>query len=107
MAHAVEDRWCKAAWKCPDEVANRKPGPVVNSRWLTTANRILRFHAESAKPSQKVMGYRHRHRMIALSRYLSKGILEIVDPVVQRNVFFGHAENRMLAIFNPFIVSIE
>jgi len=36
--------------------------------------------------------------MIALSRYLSKGILEIVAPVVQRNVFFGHAENLMLAI---------
>jgi len=29
---------------CPPSLANKKPGPMVQSRWLTTAARILRLY---------------------------------------------------------------
>lgn len=35
---------------------------------------------------------------IALSRYLPKRLKSIVDPVIQRNGYFGHPENVLLAM---------
>ena len=55
MARAVKERWYEAAGKCPDTVANGKPGPVVHSRWLTIAKRLMRVHVVSA----------HHHRMFS------------------------------------------
>jgi len=36
--------------------------------------------------------------MIVFSRYLSKDMRAIVDPVIQRNAFFGHSENILVAM---------
>ena len=41
--------------KCDDDLANKKPGPVNHSRWLTTATRILRLYVATEKPSKKLM----------------------------------------------------
>lgn len=35
----------------PSDLSNRDPGPLNLSRWLTTANRILRLYVSTAKPS--------------------------------------------------------
>ncbi|GBO18799.1 hypothetical protein AVEN_199579-1 [Araneus ventricosus] len=45
MFQAVSDA------NCPNDLANRKPGPVVYSRWLTTASRILRLYVSTKNPS--------------------------------------------------------
>ncbi len=37
-------------------------------------------------------------KTVVLSRYLPKNLKEIVDPVIQRNGFFGHPENVLLAM---------
>ena len=38
---------------CPANVAQMKPGPVPQARWLTTAIRVLRYHMAESKPSAK------------------------------------------------------
>ena len=102
--HLVEERWCKATEKCSNEVADRKPGPVVHSRWLTIAKRLMRVHVASA----------HHHRMFSPTSsndcifktgllVQRSDMLEIVDSVVQRNTCFGYAENLLLAILTEVI----
>jgi hypothetical protein len=108
---------------CPLELAMRNPGLLNHSRWLTTANRILRVYVSTDEPSQKLIdlvtfimlvyvpmwflikskpsckdGARHMHEMIRKSRYLSHELKEIVDPVLKRNAFFAHPENMLLAM---------
>ena len=41
---------------CPPGFANKTIGPVVHSRWLTTAARILRMYISTATPSQNLCG---------------------------------------------------
>ena len=36
---------------CSSDILNRNPGMMVQSRWLTTANRILRTYISTEKPS--------------------------------------------------------
>lgn len=43
-------------------------------------------------------GARHLHKTIMLTRYLPQNLKSIVDPVIQRNGFFGHPENIMIAM---------
>ena len=43
-------------------------------------------------------GARHLFKIIQQSRYLSKELRDIVDPVLQRNGYFSHPENLMLAM---------
>ncbi|GBN29919.1 hypothetical protein AVEN_253455-1 [Araneus ventricosus] len=49
MFEAVSDA------NCPNDLANRKPGPVVHSRWLTTASRILRLYVSTRNPSSNLV----------------------------------------------------
>lgn len=101
----------------------RQPGKMVHSRWLTTANRILRLYVSSKNPStnlciitefvmrvyapiwikikQKpscIIGPKHLLNMIKMSRYMSNNELKIIDPVIQRNAYFGHPENVLLTM---------
>lgn len=36
--------------------------------------------------------------MIKMSRYMSNNELKIIDPVIQRNAYFGHPENVLLTM---------
>ncbi|GBL99672.1 hypothetical protein AVEN_249723-1 [Araneus ventricosus] len=36
---------------CPEDLANRDPGPLFHSRWLTAAKRVLRLYISSSDPS--------------------------------------------------------
>ncbi|GBO40121.1 hypothetical protein AVEN_81919-1, partial [Araneus ventricosus] len=109
---------------CPEDLANRDPGPLSNSRWLTAANRVLRLYTSSSDPSGNLKeivdfilkpcmpvwfaikknkyvtdGPKEVFQAIQTSPYLSDKLLQVVDPVIQRNAFFAHPENVLLTMF--------
>lgn len=108
---------------CHEKLAKRNPGKMCHSRWLTTANRIVRFYMSTKVPSEQLLaltkfvanvyapmwftikskpscvyGAIHLHETIKLSRYLPKNMLMVIDPVIQRNGYFGHSENILIAM---------
>src|SRR5207253_1076375 len=109
--------------ECPPDLAYRSPGKMAHSRWLTTANRILRLYVSTAEPPDdlKVLaeyvikvyvpswfeikkfqrathGARHLHGMIKKSSFLPEEFKAIVHEVIQRNSYFAHSENILLAM---------
>ncbi|GBM10879.1 hypothetical protein AVEN_42133-1 [Araneus ventricosus] len=45
---------------CPEDLANREPGPLSHSRWPTAANRVLRLYINSSDPSgnlKEIVGF--------------------------------------------------
>ena len=118
---------CEAISKgdCSLALSKRNPGGLNHSRWLTTANRLLRLYVASEQPSMNLKhlvtyvmkvyspvwfsikmhpsckdGAMHLFKTIQQSRYLSKELRDIVDPVLQRNGYFGHPENLLLAMIS-------
>jgi len=108
---------------CTEDIANQKLGSAVHTTWLITAYRILRLYVSLAKPSKQLVtlatcimkiyasvwfhiktscscieSFQHIYQMTIFSRYLSKEMRAIVDPVIQKNAFTGHAENVLLAM---------
>jgi hypothetical protein len=57
MCQAVSSGSCHA------DLALQKPGPLVHSRWLTTANRLLRLYVSTENPSEN---------LVALASYVVK-----------------------------------
>lgn len=43
-------------------------------------------------------GSRHLFKLIELTRYLSTTLKAVIDPVIQRNSYFAHPENLLLAM---------
>jgi hypothetical protein len=108
---------------CPLSLSKKEPGIMNHSRWLTTANRLLRLYIASDDPSDSLKtlagyvvkvyaqmwftikskpsckdGSRHLWQTIHLSRYLPNELRKVVDVVLQRNGFFCHPENLLLAM---------
>ena len=108
---------------CPVALSLRNPGLMNHSRWLTTANRTLRLYVSTLNPSYELKelvviiikvyapmwfaiktkpsckdGGRHVFQAIVKSRYLSKDLRDVVDPVIQRNGYFSHPENLLLSM---------
>ncbi|CAG9791202.1 unnamed protein product [Diatraea saccharalis] len=108
---------------CSDDLVNKSPGKMSHARWLTKANRILRLYISSPKPSTNLIilaqyivkvyapvwfqikthssckdGSRHLWKLIESSRFLSCALKSIIDPVIQRNAYFAHPENLLLAM---------
>ncbi|XP_031339105.1 uncharacterized protein LOC116167737 isoform X3 [Photinus pyralis] len=107
----------------PPDLANKQPGKLAHSRWLTCANRILRLYVGTAKPSQSLVelaefvikvyaptwfdiklmpscryGPQHILNMIKRCAYLEDDKKAIVFRTIQRNSFFAHSENVLLAM---------
>jgi len=105
------------------ELARMKPGKVAHSRRLTTAARILRLYMSVDKPPSVpktmatyvmkvyvpvwfvvkcrptcICGSRYLFELIKRSRYLPKNVLQVVDVAIQKNGYFGHCENIILAM---------
>jgi hypothetical protein len=38
-----------------ESLAKKEPGPIIHSRWLTTANRILRLYVSSTSSSTELV----------------------------------------------------
>lgn len=108
---------------CSLELANTKPGPMSHSRWLTTANRILRLYVSTEVPSENLKtlatfimnvygpmwfsiktmstcfdGPKHVFAMVQRCGYLNESLKKIVLPVIQRNAFYAHPENLLISM---------
>lgn len=108
---------------CSNELANRSPGKLNHARWLTFANRILRLYVGTENPSQNLVilaqyvvkvyapvwftikknnlctdGAQNLWKLIKYSRFMGKEHLNVIDPVIQRNAYFAHAENILLTM---------
>lgn len=108
---------------CPEALSKRDPGRLVHSRWLTTANRLLRLYISTANPTENlttlvtfilkvyspmwffiktmpscIYGAKHVFKTIELCHYLSDDLKNIVHKVINRNGFFGHPENIILSM---------
>ncbi|CAH1099833.1 unnamed protein product [Psylliodes chrysocephalus] len=83
-----------------ENLSTRSPGKILHSRWLTTANRILRLYVSTAEPSENLstLGAFNVWEMISLSRHLPKRLKEVIDPVILRNSYFAHPENILLGM---------
>lgn len=105
------------------DLVYRSPGKMAHSRWVTTANRILRLYISIEKPSKNLKtlatyivrvygpmwflikknckvtkGANNWCKIITLSRYLPKKLKAIIDAVIQRNAYFAHTENLLIAM---------
>ncbi|GBP48612.1 hypothetical protein EVAR_27998_1 [Eumeta japonica] len=117
---------------CSSDLANMEPGPLNHSKWLTTANRILRLYITKTDPDEKLVilatyvmkvygpmwftiksnpscinGAKHLWQTVSLSRYLKSDMKKIVDNVIQRNGYFGHPENVLVAMLGDDMESIR
>lgn len=117
MCHAV------TTGSCSPELASRQPGKMAHSRWLTTANRILRLYVSTVSPSNNLKllvnyvvkvyapvwflikknssfkdGANHIFQMVTYSRFLPDKQRSIVNSVIERNAFFAHPENLLVTM---------
>ena len=107
---------------CPVDLSLRNLGVINHFRWLKMAYRILRLYVARVNPSDELKtlvsfmtslclhvvwnntapsckdGVRHVYNTILKSRYLEDDLKNVVDPVIQRNAFFSHPENLLLAM---------
>lgn len=109
--------------ECSLDLSNLSPGKLAHSRWLTTANRILRLYVASENPSSNLQeltkfiqnvyaptwfdikfnpsckhGAKNVWKTIKRSRYLKAELKNIIDPVIQRNAYFLHPENILISM---------
>ncbi|GBN14480.1 hypothetical protein AVEN_123392-1, partial [Araneus ventricosus] len=107
---------------CPEDL-QIGPWSFVPFQKATVANRVLRFYISSSNPSgnlKEIVGFilksympvwfvmkkskyftdgpKHVFQVIQTSWYLSDELLQVVDPVIQRNASFPHTENVLLAM---------
>ncbi|KAK5649767.1 hypothetical protein RI129_000796 [Pyrocoelia pectoralis] len=105
------------------DVFKRDPGKMSHSRWLTTANRILRLYTGSRSPTPNLQilanfimqvyapmwfsikfnsscknGATHVWKTVQLTRYLDESLKKVIDPVISRNSYFIHPENLLLSM---------
>lgn len=110
---------------CSEYLSKRDPGPLSHSRWLTAANRLLRLYVSTINPSNALRdlvvylmkvyipmwfqikcqpscknGAIHVWNTICKTRYLTDELKAVVNPVIQRNAYFGHPENILLAMIS-------
>ena len=103
-------------------VFHRNPGALYHSRWLTTANRILRLDVTMSDPSENsllltefvmkvftpmwfkiksnpsaINASKHLFQTIEKVSTLNPRVKQIVLPVIQRNAYYAHPENILLA----------
>jgi hypothetical protein len=118
--------------QCSESLSDRSPGVMVHSRWLTTANRILRLYISTSNPSVQLVtlttfvlkvyapmwfaiktnpsctaGAKHLFKTIELTRYLPKDQRDLIDVVIQKNGFFGHVENILISMLDDHRRSIR
>ena len=116
---------------CSEDLAIRSPGTLNLARWVTTANRILRYYMSEKSPTKKLKiivkyimnvyvpfwftvklkssikdGARHLHKFIKLTRYLDK-YLDLIDAVISRNAYFAHPENILLSMLSDHRLKVR
>lgn len=110
---------------CGADLAKRSSGKLNHARWLTLANRVLRLFVSTAKPtntlkmivhyimavyapcffkakyqSSMLYGPVHLAALIKSAQFLPAKFKKVVNDTIQRNAFFAHPENVLLAMTN-------
>lgn len=108
---------------CSIDLANLKAGPIVHSRWITKASRILRLYVTKTEPSKNlktlsiyvmrvyipmyfnvkyynsvVYGSVLMSKFIRSTQYLNESLRVIVNKVVLNNSYYAHSENVLLSM---------
>lgn len=106
-----------------EDLANIKPGKIVNSHWLTKAARLLRLYVTKKNPSKNlrilvefiikcyvpmyfnikyyssvVYGSALFFKFISWSRFLEPTLRTIVNNTIKNNSYFAHSENILLSM---------
>ena len=106
-----------------DDLLHEKPGAMSMARWLTTASRICRLYVGTTEPTSDLLyltefivrnygpmwfrikwhpkctdGPRHLLKQIHMQKHLTPDNRETIWPVIQRNAYWGHQENVLLAM---------
>lgn len=94
-------------------LANKDPGKLAHSRWLTCANRILRVYVGTDKPTKNLTELATFIMKVYAPTwfdiktkpsckygpiYLRDELKNIVLKTIQRNAFFAHPENILLTM---------
>ncbi len=113
-------------------VTSNYPGALNQARWLTKANRILRFYISSPNPSKELImitsfiltfyapiwfhikehsscidGAKNFFFILQLLKDQPPQIQNVVRPVLKRNSFWAHPENIMLCQIHANDISIR
>ena len=106
-----------------EKLANLRPGKMAHSRWLTTANRVMRLYVSVEDLSETLKTFsncnstvyapgwfnikmnpeairclENLHKILQLCGELSENVLAIIKPVGQKNTYFAHPENILIAM---------
>lgn len=109
--------------ECDKALADKDPGVLSTSRWLTTAASALRYYVTQKHPSpnlkklvefivkvyapfwflvknqpQAIHGSRHVFAYISWIRQLPMDVQSVVRPVIHNNAYFFHPENILLSM---------
>ena len=122
---AIGYRYCHAIGSgvIPDSLVTQTIGPLVTSRWNTTANRILCLYTRSLRPSKKLQrltrvvlllyypgwfkfkaaphiqdGSLNFFYVLELTRDLPEEDRMIAQRVLQDNSFWAHTENLLISM---------
>lgn len=118
MVTAISENNVSVALAC------RKPGKMSHARWLTTANRILRLYVSQVIPDRKrriiaefvMKVYAPVWFEIKTKPNCKYGAVHIfsmikrttiIYPVIQRNGYFAHPENLILAMLADNRVNVR
>ncbi|KAF2895844.1 hypothetical protein ILUMI_10331 [Ignelater luminosus] len=96
---------------------------MAHSRWLSSANRILKHYVSTFNPSENLQllvnyvvkvyapiwfrnkqntslkdGPKHIFQVIMYSRFLPKNLRSVVDSFIERNGFFAHPKNLLVSM---------
>lgn len=114
---------CISNGQCDVDLANRKPGPIHEARWLNKASRILRVYIATENPSDNlrllalyvmkvyipiwfqikskptwINGSKHLYNIIRLSRFMPENCFSIITNVIKNNAYYAHTENLIMAM---------
>lgn len=106
-----------------DRLAKKYPGKMSHARWLTMANRVLRYYVATISPSENlniltryilkvyaptwfqiqskpllIDGTVHFWKAIKASREFPDKVKQTVDKVFAGNAYFAHPENLLVAM---------
>lgn len=110
----------------------KKAVPIVMSRWLTTASRILRLYVSTNNPEEALRwlaqyvskvyarvwfqiklnpsctnGARHLWLLARSASFLPEGLRSIVHAVISSNAYFVHPENLLLVMITDWSKDIR
>ncbi|ESN92905.1 hypothetical protein HELRODRAFT_165041 [Helobdella robusta] len=125
FANCLDFKMCSAisAGTVSPNLAIKDPGKLTHFRWLTCTNRIFRLYIGTANPTENLKelvkfimkiyaptwfniktkssckyGLIHVFNMVKRCLYLCDDLKNIVFKTVQKNAFFAHPENILLAM---------